>query len=479
MSIRPCPYPIRHFHDECGCSRCGARYKRSSVRRSDVPPPRFPCAGRSLVSRISRLVFNASRTGFLAMAVFATAAAQGVTIDWVTVGNAGNAADTTGYGAVGYQYQIGKYEVTIQQYADFLNAVAASDPYGLYNSNMGSDQRVAGISRAGVSGGYTYSVVSPAGVAPAGADSPGNRPITWVSWFDAARFTNWMNNGQGSASTESGAYTMSTGQITAASRTGGVNTYTLSAPSTLSVGDQVSVSGLGGTAFNVRGIVTSVAGSQFTMANTNSNAVATGTGSMTGVSATAATNAAFSIPTEDEWYKAAYYSPVKGGVGTPGYYTYATLSDTRPDNTIGGSVNQANWYDGAYAVTQTTFAIGQNYLTNAGAFTNSFSYYGTFDQNGNVGEFNAAITGTTSGSPGSLRGSRGGVYNEDQAAYGLSSADRGGNSPAGENWYTGFRLAAPVAVPEPATCFMSLTGLACGGFSVWRRRAARMAGHGR
>ena len=64
-------------------------------------------------------------------------AAQAITVDMVTVGNAGNLADTTGYGAVNYAYQIGKYEVTAAQYTAFLNAVATSgDPYGLYNANM-------------------------------------------------------------------------------------------------------------------------------------------------------------------------------------------------------------------------------------------------------------------------------------------------------------------------------------------------------
>lgn len=37
----------------------------------------------------------------------------------------------------------------------------------------------------------------------------GNRPISYMSWFDAARFTNWLGNGQGSGSTETGAYTLS------------------------------------------------------------------------------------------------------------------------------------------------------------------------------------------------------------------------------------------------------------------------------
>src|SRR5208283_3650929 len=56
----------------------------------------------------------------------------------VTVGDPGNVADPdTGYGSVGYVYQMGEYDVTIGQYTEFLNSVAAtSDPYGLYNANM-------------------------------------------------------------------------------------------------------------------------------------------------------------------------------------------------------------------------------------------------------------------------------------------------------------------------------------------------------
>src|SRR5690606_13809227 len=35
-----------------------------------------------------------------------------------------------------------------------------------------------------------------------------NRPITYVNWYDAARFVNWMHNGQGSSDTETGVYTL-------------------------------------------------------------------------------------------------------------------------------------------------------------------------------------------------------------------------------------------------------------------------------
>ena len=64
------------------------------------------------------------------------ARAEPVTIDWVTVGDPNNAADTTGYGTVTDAYRIGTYEVTIQQYTNFLNAAAKSDPYDLYKVMM-------------------------------------------------------------------------------------------------------------------------------------------------------------------------------------------------------------------------------------------------------------------------------------------------------------------------------------------------------
>jgi formylglycine-generating enzyme len=111
-----------------------------------------------------------------------------VTIATVPVGNPGNAnAVTSGgsHGSVAYNYSMGKYDVTVGQYTDFLNAVAATDTYGLYNPNMATDLNVAGIQQNGISGSYTYSVIG----------SP-NHPITYVSWGDAARFANWLYNSQ-------------------------------------------------------------------------------------------------------------------------------------------------------------------------------------------------------------------------------------------------------------------------------------------
>ncbi len=120
------------------------------------------------------------------------AASAAINIETMPVGNAGNTADTTGYGSVAYAYNVGKCEVTNAQYVEFLNAVAGTtDAYGLYNPN-------GGITKAG----STYSVAgSGAGAA--------NRPVTYVSWYDAIRFANWLTSGN----TESGSYTIEGGGI--------------------------------------------------------------------------------------------------------------------------------------------------------------------------------------------------------------------------------------------------------------------------
>ncbi len=125
------------------------------------------------------------------LAVFSVVSAYGgVTMDFVIVGNPGNLPDSNGLGAVSYGYKIGKYEVTIGQYVDFLNAVAKSDPYGLWDPRMetGAYGWVPGfIARTGTPGNYSYQVMDAAFL---------NRPVWWVDWWDAARFANWMHNGQ-------------------------------------------------------------------------------------------------------------------------------------------------------------------------------------------------------------------------------------------------------------------------------------------
>ncbi|MCP4007668.1 MAG: formylglycine-generating enzyme family protein [bacterium] len=142
---------------------------------------------------------------FLLLAVLlpgASAWAQ-VTIDWVTVGGAGNSADTTGLGAVATEYRISQHEVTNAQYAAFLNAVAATDTNGLYSASMGAAP--GGITQVGAVGSFTYAPI-------AGRE---NMPVNYVSFYDALRFANWLHNGQptgaqDATTTEDGAYTIIT-----------------------------------------------------------------------------------------------------------------------------------------------------------------------------------------------------------------------------------------------------------------------------
>jgi sulfatase modifying factor 1 len=151
-----------------------------------------------LAVRVETLILSSAVASLAAIA----AAGANITIQTVTVGDVGNAADSTGYGAVNYQYSIGRYEVTNAQYAAFLNAKAATDTYGLYNTGMAGTH--GGITRSGSSGSYAYSTVS-------GRE---NWAVNYVSFWDAARFSNWLQNGQGNGDTETGTYTLTASGIT-------------------------------------------------------------------------------------------------------------------------------------------------------------------------------------------------------------------------------------------------------------------------
>src|SRR5262245_58814137 len=143
-----------------------------------------------------------ARLGIL-MSLLIASSASAVTMDWTPIGNPGNACDPQSqgcFGAVGYAYNIGTYEVTNAQYAEFLNAKAAFDPLGLYSTGMTD---FGGITRSGSLGAYTYATI-------AGRES---WPVNYVTFYDALRFANWMNNGQGTGDTETGAYTITAQEI--------------------------------------------------------------------------------------------------------------------------------------------------------------------------------------------------------------------------------------------------------------------------
>ena len=338
-------------------------------------------------ARLPRVVFMVGVAALLGSLAVSTHAQ--VTLDMVTVGDPGNTADDTTYGAVADAFQIMKYEWTNSQYTDFLNSVAATDTYSLYNANMGSNAR-GGITRSGTSGSYTYATRT----------NMGDKPVNYVSWFDAARVSNWLMNGAtGTSSTETGAYTLAGG--------------------------------------------------------TSGNAPAVNNG------------ATFYVPTEDQWYKAAYY---KGGSTNAGYWDYATQSDSAPTAVTAGSTgigssgstgNFANYSRGADWGSPVQNGNVTTVGTNGGA-----SAYGAFDMSGNLYEWN-----DLTGAAGSSRGLRGGFWNFD--AFDLSSSGRLTFDPSFEGNFIGFRLASPVAVPEPSTWVMGLAGIACGGWQMVRRRRAR------
>ncbi len=136
------------------------------------------------------------------------------------------------------------------------------------------------------------------------------------------------------------------------------------------------------------------------------------------------------LPSEDEWYKAAYY---KGGGVIAGYWDYPTSSDSVPGRDMNEGTNpgnNANYFGDPWPIDS------PYYTTVVGEFEWSDSPYGTFNQGGNVGEWNEATIG-------SYRGLRGGSFN--MLDIFLPASFRGSLDPASEHGNLGFRVSE---VPE-------------------------------
>jgi formylglycine-generating enzyme required for sulfatase activity len=235
-------------------------------------------------------------------ALLVPSAGAEVDFQWVAVGDPGNECDqqTQGcFGSVLSIYRIARTEVTNSQYVEFLNAVATTDTYDLYDPTMASG--LGGIVRSGSAGSYRYAAI-------AGRE---NRPVNFVSFWDATRFANWLHNGQPAgaqddSTTEDGSHEI----------------------------------------FFFGGV--EIAGSGYRK-----------------------TGSRFFLPSDDEWYKAAYYDPASSS-----YFDFPAGSDSEIlCSTPGGGANTANCLG----------SVGD--LTDVGSYPGAMSPNGTYDQGGNVWEW--------------------------------------------------------------------------------------------
>ncbi len=229
---------------------------------------------------------------------------------YVTIGDAGNDADTTGYGAVSYTYKISDVEISS---AEFYKSGAGS-------GNEGKDDD--------------------------------NTPAHHVTLYEAMKYCNWLTSGN----VNDGAYVFNDGTYQSTDRASALSTY--------------------GTLY--------------------------------------------ALPTEDEWYKAAYYD----ASGSGGYSVYADGTDTLPGNMDWNYSASSTWDVGSSMQEQN----------------------GTYDMMGNVYEWMEDSSGVR----------RGGSYDKDGDT--LASSSRDDYSQTGESYGLGLRTVQ--IVPEPTTgSLVTLVGL--------------------
>jgi hypothetical protein len=285
----------------------------------------------------------------LALLLFVTLAApaSAVTFDWVTVGNPGNACEVQSqgcFGAVAETYLIAKYEVTNAQYAEFLNAKAASDPLALYNT----------------------------------------RALQHADGLELLR--------RDHAQRQFGELHLQR-EARPRGHAGELRVVLRRAPLR-----ELAAQRAGDRRHGERGLHAARRGAR-----------------------TRNTGATIFLPSEDEWYKAAYHNGV--GLAATDYFDYPAGSDTQTTcSTPTATPNRANCF----------FAVAN--FTEVGSYTGSASPYGTFDQGGNVDEWNEAAI-----SNGLNRGFRGG--NSNNIVDLLAASRRRNTFPLAEGFF-GFRVAS-------------------------------------
>ncbi|KRP35938.1 MAG: hypothetical protein ABS34_09580, partial [Opitutaceae bacterium BACL24 MAG-120322-bin51] len=280
----------------------------------------------------------------------------GIVEEFVLVGDLGNEADSLHgrFGRVNYPYKISKYELTNQQYADFLNAVAVNaDPYGLYNQDM-STGVTGGIERKGIAGSYQYAVK--AGV--------GNHPVVYLGYYDLMRYANWRH------------FEMPEGDCVAG------------------VTEGTSDSG----AYDTHDIEKILNGEKAAYASFGVRNA----------------GARYWIPSQDEWYKAAYYDPTR--LGPRKYWDFPCRTSNFPENrdNMAGSCN--------YLMGDQLGVGAPSFLAEVDAYAKSASYWGTLQQGGNVWEWIEGWQYDTVGN----RGLRGGSWGYTEYGLFAGNTDLGG-----------------------------------------------------
>jgi formylglycine-generating enzyme required for sulfatase activity len=147
-------------------------------------------------------------------------------------------------------------------------------------------------------------------------------------------------------------------------------------------------------------------------------------------------NCLYFLPSENEWYKAAYYDPAKNG-GSGGYWLYPTGSDNAPSPVASGTsagtavFSQPPWENGPASVFQ----------------AGGLSPYGTMGQGGNIWQWEESAWDGNNDVSQEVRGFRGGFWS--YYADFLRSSFRGDYYPGVEDGYFGFRVARRTTPPPP------------------------------
>ena len=313
--------------------------------------------------------------------LLATNSSWAVSINTVVVGNPGNAGQGSGTGVNG---SAADGDSPFTGIGTFAVVGAVNYSYQIGTTEVTNAQYVEFLNSKAISDPFdlyntTMGSAVQGGILRSGASgsysysvkdaAAADDPVNYISFFDSIRFVNWLSNGQGSGDTETGSYTL-----------------------------------LGGTP-----------------TPSNANTVVRNPG------------ATWVLPTEDEWYKAAYFDPRTSALGGPAgddhYWLYATQSDSQPTASIVDAAGNVS-NPGPNVATFNNSASSDT-ISSVGA-AGATSYYGTLDQAGNVWEWNETLIGTT-------RGFRGGSFQE--VSHRMRSYVRAAqpSTASGQNY--GFRVA--------------------------------------